>query len=135
MRSSLAQRGFPQKKCLRAPRSSQERRIRSFTVPAPVIKVAEQFCIRRLPCISYALNSSKEDWKPGKRRAIRSSHTTSLSSSTSLPSSGPTLRQRVVGLPFQDSGTPITGIARPNAVFLYLSRTDNQKVCNHLFAQ
>src|SRR6266849_6432257 len=95
MKSSLAQREFPQEKCLTTRRSSRKTRTQLFTVPAPVTKPAEQFCAEPLPCISHGSSSSKVDWQPGKRRVIRSSPTTSLSISTSQPSSGKLFSQEL----------------------------------------
>src|SRR5579863_10511719 len=85
MRSSPAPRGYPQKKYLRTRRSSRKRKTRLFTALARVIKPAKKFCIELVPCISHGSNSSREDWRRGKRRAIRSSHTMSPSISTLQP--------------------------------------------------
>ena len=49
-------------------RLSQRRKTQSLTVPVPVIRPAGRFCIELLPCISSESNSSKVDWRPGKRR-------------------------------------------------------------------
>ncbi len=55
---------------------------KSFTALAPVIKPAESSCVERVPCISCGSSFSKVDWRPGKRKGIRSSHTKSLSTLT-----------------------------------------------------
>src|SRR5271155_4850876 len=49
--------------------------MQSSTAPVPVIRPAERFCIGLSRCSSTGLSCSKGDWRPGKRRVIRLSHT------------------------------------------------------------
>jgi rhodanese-related sulfurtransferase len=72
---------IPPEKYLRTPRSSQEKKNRSLTVPAPAIS-SQAITHRALGMDFHRVKVLKVDWRPGRRSVIRSSHAESPSTST-----------------------------------------------------
>src|SRR5271157_1686878 len=76
---------IPPRDVLQNPSLIPKEKTRLFTALAPAIKPVERSCRELALCVSCASSFSKADWRPGRRKAIRSKHTTRPSTSDNSP--------------------------------------------------